>query len=192
MTILLIVVGMLISTGGCNNSKPHIILGGGYGGPTDSANLSIEGIQTTQNWQGRDTLTGVGFTMIFNGEGVPSEAVSTSGSWSNWYQYEAQNGYLIDEGTKRYLPEMGLFGKYGIEIVKNTGLFATAFGGVTFADEVHLWTSRLGPPDYYETEGWITYGMLGGGISYYLNNDVYLQVDYDNRRGTTVGFGWKF
>ena len=194
---LILVVGMLIGVGGCNSQEPirrYGILGGGFGGPTNSANITLEAGHTRQNWQGRDRLFGGGFTMILNGDGgIPADTESTTGEWADWYQYESQAGYLTDEGIKRDLPEMGFFIKYGIEIIEGSDWFVNAIGGVTFADETHLWTSALGPPHYTDTN-WEVYGLYGVGISCVPDKDkgTIFHIDYDNRRGITIGLGWKF
>lgn len=188
LLLMLIVVGMLIGSG-CSkySTRNYAILGGGYGGPTKSANLTIEGLQIKENRQGRNSLIGGGFTMIFNSGDVEGDEI-TSGDYSDLFQLECSID-TVDEGEtgRGSLPEMGLFGKYGIEVAKDTGLFVTGFGGFTIVEESYV----LYPYSYEESE-WTTYGMFGGGLSYLLNNNSYIQVDYDNRRGTTVGLGWKF
>lgn len=171
---------LVICISGCTT------IGGGHGGPTNSANLTAEKIWLIAS-EGRDSLSALGFTVIFNGGGIPSDTKSTSGEWAEYCQYEAQTGTLVDEGVKRDWPEMGFFGKYGLELIKDAGLFVNVLGGATFADEVHLYHSTLGPPHYTDHEGWNIYGMFGGGISYFLNGDILIQIDHDNRRGLTVG-----
>ena len=183
---ILIVAGVLIGAGGCN------VIGGGHGGPTDSTNITLEVVRVNQNHQGRDSLISGGFTIILNGEGgIPSDTESTTGDWAGWYQMESRAGYLTDEGIKRDWPELGIFGKYGIEVVRDSNWFVNGIGGITFADETHLWTSALGPPHYADTS-WEIYGLYGVGISHILNDSGYFQIDYDNRRGITISFGWRW
>ena len=66
------------------------------------------------------------------------------------------------------------------------------FGGITVADETHLAQSYATGWYYEQDVAWNTYGLYGVGISYAPNDNTYLQVDYDNRRGITFGIGWKF
>ncbi len=192
MKKITLTICLILIVSGCMEGKKghYIVLGGGHGGATDSTNLAMEGVKIVQS-EGRDSLTALGFTIIFNSGDIPSDTESTSGSWAEWYKYEVESGYITDAGVRRDWPEMGLFGKYGLEVAEDTGLFVNVLGGITFADEVHLYYSALGPPHYTENEGWTTRGMFGGGISYFFDDELYLQADYDNRRGLTVGIGWK-
>jgi uncharacterized protein (DUF697 family) len=172
----------------------YFTIGGGHGGPTDSSNITFEFGRITENYFDRDNLIALGIPIILNNEGLPKDAVRTNDpDWSGWYRFESRYGYLTDEGAVRSMPEFGFFVKYGIETIKHSRLFATVFGGVTFADEVHLYTSALGPPDYYKDEGWNVYGLYGVGLSYFpINSKLVVTVDCDSRRGVTGSVGWRW
>jgi len=173
---------LLLISGCLGRGKDHYaVLGGGYGGETDSGNFTVEGVKVARS-EGRDSLGGLGFTMIFNGGDVPSDVLD----------YPCPHGDYTDLGSQRDIPEMGLFGKYGLEIIEDTGLFATVLGGATFADETELAQSNATGWYYEQDTGINTYGLFGGGISYFLKDDLFLQVDYDNRRGITGGLGWRY
>ena len=193
LMMLLVVAGMVMLQG-CQSYSDYLILGGGGGGKAGSGNFTMEALRVSQNPKGRDSLIGLGGTIIFNGDSIPSDYENAGGDWSEMYSLEQQWGTLENEGIRQTSSEMGLFGKCGIELVEDTGVFGTVFGGVTFARESQLYWSSLGTPHYYVDKGTNNYGLYGMGISYIPNKDgsLLLQVDYDNRRGITFGLGWKF
>ena len=173
---------LLLISGCLGRGKDHYaVLGGGYGGKTDSANFTVEGVKIARS-QGRDSLFGLGYTAIFNGGDVPSDTLD----------YPCPHWDYTDLGVERDLPEMGIIGKYGIEIVKDTGLFATVVGGITFADETEIAQSNVTGWYYEQDTGINTYGLFGGGVSYFMKEDLFMQAEYDNRRGITIGAGWRF
>lgn len=86
--------------------------------------------------------------------------------------------------------ELGGFAKYGIEIIENKRLFATILGGLSFAQEDYSHTAQGGKEVYANST---IHGLFGGGIVYFINNDKFcIQIDYDNRRKLTAGFGFRF
>jgi len=89
----------------------------------------------------------------------------------------------IDLGWFQTTPEIGSFLKLGVEVIPESGCYVNAIGGVSF-----IWW------DTYWTEKQLEiFPMIGGGITYFPNGgDLCLTSGYDNRRGITVGFGWKF
>lgn len=191
--VMLVLTICLLLLSGCLGQGPdnYAVVGGGQGGPTDSPNFTVEGVKVVRSL-GRDSLVGLGFTII--GSGGDADYDESTSDYQSLYEWEESIGTLTDEGVYRDFPEFGLFGKYGIEVVEDTGLFVTGFAGFTLADEVRVWQSSIPvyPYAYGEEEGWNVYGMYGGGLSYFFGGSTFLQVDFDNRRGTTVGFGWKF
>jgi len=93
---------------------------------------------------------------------------------------------VIDNGIDLYWfesnPEMGGFMKLGIEVAPETGFFVNVLGGITF---IH-WAS-------YWDEGTDWHGLLGGGVTYFINDENFcLVAAYDNRRFFTGGVGWRF
>ena len=214
LLMLILVAGMLIGAG-CNvgtdpdikrwkdNHSPKnihsekndfLVLGGGGGGDAKAGNFTLEAIRINPNPKGRDSLFGLGTTFIFNGKGIPANYEDASGDWSDWYRLEQQIGTLEDEGIRQTGPEWGIFGKFGLELIENTGVFGTIFGGLSFSKEAQLYHSSLGEPHYFVDKGTTDYGLYGLGISYIpeKNSNMLFQIDYDNRRGITFGLGWKF
>ena len=188
-------VGLFVSVQGCNNvahKDRFFSIGGGNGGKTDSGSFTLEGGEITDNGPESNTLLTAGFTCIFNG-GDASYDESTSGDYSSLYEWERSIGTLRDTGAYRDWPEFGFLLKYGFEVIPDTDFYVTALGGVTFSNEVQVWESTINvyPYSYGETS-WTAYGLFGGGITYFVNEKFSLQVDCDNRRGTTLGLGWKY
>jgi len=185
MRILVICLVLTLFVGGCNSPGTYSVLGGGHGGPTDSANFTVESGKTTQQTmlEGHDSLFAFGATFIFNNEGLPSDTLD----------YPCPHGDYTDLGWRRDIPELGLFGKYGLEVIKDTGLFVTVLGGLSMADETRLARSRA-TGWYYEQDTKVnTYGMFGGGVTYFIKDKSFcVLVDYDNRRGFTAGIGKRF
>lgn len=152
---------MVLFAGGCN----YIAIGGGYGGPTDAGNFTIEyEIEPPDEIKSkvepkpgqRDWRTTGGMTIIDN-------AIDT--------------GFYVSD------PEVGGFVKLGVEVMADSGFFVNILGGITWFRWETAWTEE-------ETE-W--HGMFGGGVTYFINDeDVCILADYDNRRGFTAGIGWRF
>ena len=231
--VLIVLVGMVsVQEAKADN---YFTIGGGKGGTYNAKNISVEFGKRSDS-----SLFALGFTTILNNEGISPDTDSTyqlkeghslpknysyydeyrciydrrsdsSGNYTIYATHQnSRTGTLSDLELTRDIPEFGIYAKYGIEIIKRSGLFLTGIGGVTFADETHLYrfdeTYRdvcivddgrisdrsYGRPHYYtEKEGWNVYALYGGGISYFVG-DFCFQVDYDNRRGTTFSAGGGF
>jgi len=180
---------------GCKSPGEYQLLGGGHGGPMNSANVTVEGGRVTQLTppEGRNSLLAWGMTLIFNGDGIPSGKNAGVEPWKTFYKIDSKYGNLYDIKKGRGdLPELGLFGKYGLEVIEDTGLFATVLGGASVTNEKWYCRSTMWPYEYHGTYDTTIYGMFGGGISYFLRDDLFLQVDFDNRRGVTGGLGWRY
>jgi len=100
---------------------------------------------------------------------------------------------VIDSDLKtrwsRVDPEMGGFIKFGWEVMPDTGFFINFLGGATWCryTKVYKTVERRG----LEELEW--YELFGGGITYVINDeDFCLTTAYDNRRGFTLGAGWRF
>ena len=90
--------------------------------------------------------------------------------------------------------ELSVYGKYGIELIRNGGLFLSAFGGVSFCEETKV-ISFYHQDDYSyydEKEGYVLYPIFGIGVSYVQKDGVVISIDHSNRHGTTFGLGWRF
>ena len=84
--------------------------------------------------------------------------------------------------------ELGGFAKYGIEIFKDKKLFATVLGGISFAQEDYAYTEK-GEEVYANST---IHGIVGGGVTYLINDEWLFQVDYDNRRDLMISVGCRF
>ncbi len=88
----------------------------------------------------------------------------------------------IDIGWFKSSPEVGGFVKLCVEVMPDTGFFANVLGGFSAIS----WTTA-----YDEGTEW--YGVLGGGFTYFVNdNDFCIIASYDNRRLFNAGVGFRF
>lgn len=187
MLLAVILTGMVLVQG-CGE---YMSLTGGHGGPTDSANIGIESNSIKGTANGR-RLFGIGATCILNGDGTSYDE-EASGDYSGLYDWERSIGTLRETGTYRDWPELGLYCQYGAEIVENSKLFVTVLGGFTAANEVTVYDSTIQVYPYsYGDTSWEFYGLVGGGLTYFFDNNMCLTTNYDNRRGFSMGFGSKF
>lgn len=92
--------------------------------------------------------------------------------------------------------EYGVYGKFGIEIFKNKGLFINGLGGFSYSKtEKSRIDQNLELETYNVSKSTSNQflGMYGVGISYLPNDSkLYVQVDWDNRRGCTAAVGWRW
>lgn len=86
--------------------------------------------------------------------------------------------------------ELGGFAKYGIEIFKDKKLFATVIGGLSFAQKGYAGRDLETKKDIYEDS--TIQGIIGGGMTYLINDEWLFQVDYDNRRDLMISVGFRF
>lgn len=153
---------------GCN----YIGATGGYGGPMNTGNLTIE-----------------------YGSPFPEELKSKVEPGSGERDWMLTGGitYINNDtetGFYESFPEMGSFAKLGIEIIPDTGFFVTILGGITWIHWKEKYDYEDSEQDDIETK---FYGMYGGGVTYFINDkDTCILVGYDNRRGVTAGAGFRF
>ncbi|WP_139800646.1 hypothetical protein [Geothermobacter hydrogeniphilus] len=163
-------------------AQSYFAIGGGSGGDAGAANLSLEiGGVTTDRPNNRLLSFGLGF--IFNADDVPSDT----------FEYPVPHSNYTDLGTRQKGNEYAFFGKYGLEIIRDKGLFLFALGGFSVSENVDLAQSNATGWYYEQSSSTELNGMFGGGLSYFpVNNKISLQVEYDNRRGVTGGIGLRW
>jgi hypothetical protein len=180
-TVVAVVVSLFILPT-ATFAEGYFAVGGGSGGEADAPNLTLElgGVSTDREY---NQLLSVGLGFIFNADDVPAGTL----------EYPVPHSNYTNLGTRQKGNEYALFGKYGLEILKNKGLFIFALGGLSFAEEVDLARSNVTGWYYEQSSSTELCGMFGGGLSYFpLGNRISFQVEYDNRRGITGGIGFRW
>ena len=77
--------------------------------------------------------------------------------------------------------------------MEDSGLFVTVLGGFTLADEVTVYESTIRVYPYsYGDISWELYGLYGGGVTYFFDTQNCIIATYDNRRGFSMGLGFKY
>lgn len=163
-------------------AEGYFAVGGGAGGKADAPNLTLElgGVSTGRE---HNRLIAIGLGIIFNADDVPSDTL----------EYPVPHSDYTNLGTRQKGNEYALFGKYGLEVIKNKGVFIFALGGLSFSEEIDLARSNVTGWYYEQSSSSKANGMFGGGLSYFpINNKVSLSVEYDNRRGITGSLGFRF
>ena len=109
----------------------------------------------------------------------------------------AEPDWLMVSGGTTFIdaenaPELGLYIKFGFEVVPDSGFFVDALGGVTFVKERFGYTLPDG--QWKETpDGVDVNGMIGGGITYFINDGgTCIIASFDNRRGVSAGMGFRY
>ncbi|KAA0258829.1 hypothetical protein FHQ18_02450 [Deferribacter autotrophicus] len=182
VTNLLLICAFLLILNNSLFADGYISIGGGYGGENNKANISIDGgiISTYEHYR---ALYGVGLGYIFLDDEVPE----------NTLDYPVPHSDYTYIGTKNDGGETLLFGKFGIEIVKNSGFFVYGLGGISYVKEIELAQSNATGWYYTQSEDSKTHGVYGAGIGYFpINKGIVLMLDFDNRRGITGGIGYKW
>jgi hypothetical protein len=162
--------------------KGYFVVGGGGGGDSESSNMRIEGGAYT-TIQAVNILFGLGMPFTLNRDDTPSSL----------HDYPCPHNNFTDLGNRKKGEEVGMYGKFGIEPIKNTGFFIFGTGGFTLGKEIQLTQSNITRLYYTESETTKTYGLFGGGIGYFpMQGHFTAQVQYDNRMGVTgnLGFAW--
>lgn len=152
-------------------------------GASDAVSISLEVGKASIEGPGRAHMISAGLALKFNADEMPSDVVDTK---IPHYDY-------TDVGWKQDGNEWALFGKYGIEIVRNSGVFATVLGGLSFADRVYLVRSNLTGWYWTQAEDHKTEFIFGGGIrSFPRDNNICVSIEYDDKRGITCMLGKLF
>jgi len=193
MLLAVVLIGMVLVQG-CN----YVSVGGGKGGDTNATNLQIEAGHVIHNYTGRNHLFAFGFTLSTSGKSSQSDnAADANGDYRDLFEWESSMGTLNEEETYQEGPEVGCYGKYGLEVIENTNLFVTVFGGLTTVSEATIYSSDiLVWPYEYKTIDNSVYSVFGGGLCWFIGSkqEWLIQIDYDDRRGTigSIGFSKPF
>lgn len=169
---LVLVMSLVVST----KSIAEDIFRGGYfagGGNEESYTLEFGGITGRGLAQRRGEVLAIGAT----------------------YFSDADDRLRIGERQNTH----AFYGKYGIELAKDSGLFMNAIAGVGFTDKRQLGyyyetdkddPSKKRPVQFEETDQQSCF-LYGAGLSYFPpNSNLTLFIDYDNQRKVTGGIGW--
>lgn len=163
-------------------AKGYVSFGGGGGGDAGSGNMRIDGGGYTVD-KNLNFLIGMGVPYTINRDDTPSRLL----------EYPVPHTNYTSLGTRKRGEEVGVYAKFGIEPIKNTGVFIFATGGATWGKEIDLAQSNLTGWYYQQSETYKTFGLFGGGIGYFPKDYRFcLQAAYDNRMGVTgsLGFTW--
>lgn len=163
-------------------AEGYFSVGGGAGGKADAPNLTLElgGVPTGS---GLNQLFAIGLGFIFNADDVPDGTL----------EYPVPHSNYADLGNRQKGNEYAVFGKYGLEPIKNSGVFIFGLGGVSFSEEIDLARSNVTGWYYEQSTSTKTNGMFGGGLSYFpTNSKMSFSAEYDNRRGITGSIGFRF
>lgn len=159
----------------------HVALGGGGGGP-EGCNFTFELGVTTTEYQ-HNHLFAFGAGAIFGGNEVPDDAIDR----------RLPHADFTDLGWRQKDEQGFFFGRYGIETIPRTGLYATVHGGVSVIHRVRLHRSNVTGWYYERGSSYQGRALVGGGVAWFPPEQHFaLAVDWDNRRGVTgtVGFRW--
>lgn len=201
--MLVVVVAGMVSCQGCDMGEAEdifnfISIGGGKGGDTGATNLQMEAGHATHNSVGRDHLFSFGLTLSTSGKSSQSDdAADANGDYRELFLWESRMGTLNKGETYQAGPEMGIYLKYGLEVIEDTNLFVTVFGGMTTISEKTIYTSDIQVWPYeYETTDSDTDLVWGYGLSWFIgsNREFLIQVDYSDRREIigSIGFSKPF
>lgn len=161
---------------------PYLAIGGGSGGEADAPSFMMEagGITSGRavNLQGA-----LGVSLLFNNDHVPDDTLT----------YPVPHSSYTNLGTRNKDTEVALIAKFGIEPVKESGVFVFGLGGASFAEEIELAQSNVTGWYYEQSSKDKTFGIYGGGISFFpTSSNIMFQAEVDNRRGVTGSIGWRW
>ncbi len=161
----------------------YTAIGGGMGGAANAPNVSVELGAVSTNKDAHNQLFAADFGFIFNADHLPSGTL----------HYPVPHSDYAILGKKQKGNEYALAGKYGIELIKNQGVFAFGLGGLSFSKEVELARSNVTGWYYENASSSKINGLYGGGLAYFPPNSNWtLSAAYDNRRGITGTVGFRF
>lgn len=183
--LIVVMVTFLLST------RPAIAwyyaIGGGDQGEADAQNFTVEFGKEDINIRGFNTFAGLAMPFILHGDGnVPDSTIDSDCPHDN-----CDNLGNKDDGT-----EVGLLGKFGVEIYKSRA-FVSVILGVTRSNTVELVQSNVTDTYYKESEGTENHAVYGIGVSYMpeffdWGLKMVFSLDIDNRRGLTGLIGWRW
>jgi hypothetical protein len=156
--------------------------GAGTGGDSKASSLHFEGGGYTID-KPLNFLFVLGGAVTFNRDETPDHV----------HDDPCPGGNCTALGTRRQGEEAGIYGKFGIEPVKNSGVFIFAKGGYSAGREIELAQSNVTGRYYEQSRTNRSYFLYGGGLGYYPKaGHLILHLEYDNRMGIAggAGFSW--
>lgn len=175
--VVCFIITILIITPVVALAEGYLAIGGGSG--SNGSNLTLEAGSVSIDKE-YNHLMALGIGFIFNAGDVPSDTLD----------YPCPHGDYTNLGTEQKGTEIVILGKYGLEVIKNEGLFLVGLAGFSFSENVDLAQSNVTGWYYEQSSSSSAYGILGGGLSYFPpNTNISFQIEYDNRRGVTGGIG---
>lgn len=165
----------------------YYAIGGGDEGEADAQNFTFEFGKEDINIRGFNTFAGLAVPFILHGDGnVPSSTIDS----------ECPHGNCDNLGDKDEGTEVGLLGKFGMEVYRSRA-FVSLILGVTRTNTVKLSQSNVTDSYYKESEGTDTNAVYGIGVSYMpeffdWGLKMIFSLDIDNRRGLTGLIGWRW
>lgn len=161
----------------------YVSIGGGYGGKVNAANVSVELGRISTNQDSHNQLIALDFGFIFNADNVPSGTLD----------YPVPHGDYRSLGKRQKGNEYALAAKYGLELLKNEGIFAFGLGGFSISEEINLAQSNATGWYYQNSSTSKLNGLYGGGLGYFpVGSKWSISAEYDNRRGITGSVGFRF
>ncbi len=204
LMITLLVAGMLMTFGMSSKASANDYLSEMTGGDNYAAfNGGHNTVSMELGWlisEETNQIFAVGLYHINNGKAVHSAKGHTQNAkWTDdpcdphdfdMFAADKSNGHLTN-GGKTLDDEFGVFVKYGLEVMPDSGFYITALLGLAHAKETQLWITDNRAFDYIkETSDFEI--LYGAGVMWIINDSTVLQVDYDNRREWTVGIGFVY
>jgi hypothetical protein len=165
----------------------YYAIGGGDEGGAEAQNFTVEFGKEDINIKGFNTFAGLAIPFILHGDGnVPEDTNDSDCPHS-----DCDNLGDKDDGT-----EVGLLGKFGIEIYESRA-FVSLILGMTQSNTVQLVQSNITDEYYKESEDKENYAVYGIGVSYMpeffeWGLKMIFSLDIDNRRGLTGLIGWRW
>ncbi len=182
-TVFAIVVAFLLGLPASAGARGYFMAGGGYGGQAEAGNMRVEagGYFTDRNI---NFLFGMGVPFTINrGDSIPSHTDDRPSPTPNYTSL----------GTKKKGEEAGLYGKVGVEPIRNSGVYLFGLGGVTWGEDIELVRSNVTGWYYTQSRTTQSHGLVGGGVGYYPKTGrICAALSYDNRMGVTATFGFSW
>jgi len=165
----------------------YYAIGGGGEGGAEAQNFTVEIGKEDIRIKGFNTFAGLAVPFILHGDGNVPDSTKDS---------ECPHGNCDNLGDKDDGTEMGLLGKFGMEIYKSRAFVSLSLG-VTRANTVELAQSNVTGDYYKESEDTDTNIVYGIGVNYMpeffdWGLKMVFSLDIDNRRGLTGLIGWRW
>jgi len=182
LVVIVVLFFALVISSSCVYARGYIGIGGGGGGQAKGSNGRVEfgGYSTAKSV---NLMYGLGIPFTLNRDDLPNGTL----------EYPCPHNDYRGLGIKDKGAELGVYAKFGVEPIKDTGVFIFAIGGATWGSEVDLVQSNATGWYYEQSKRTTTYGLYGGGLGFFPKESRFcIQASYDNRMGVNglIGFVW--